>query len=292
MARLLIADGNDREGRARHARVTGRSSAESYAEVVVQIAPDAACTLINPADADAALPAGAGLGAFDGLVFSGSTLSVAEETPAVRRQLDLMRAALEAGLFVFGSCWGVQVAAVVAGGDVGRSPGGPEYGFARCIAPTAPGGDHPLLAGRAPAWDAPTIHSDAVLTPPPGSVVLAQNRPLAVQAIEIRHGRGLFWGTQYHPELDLDLLAAMLRLSAASVVEAGFAPDAAAVEAHAREIAALHRAGDGAGDPALRGIAWRCGIGPDVLDPARRRSEIGNFLRRLARPRSRAGATG
>ena len=132
------------------------------------------------------------------------------------------------------------------------------------------------MAGRGAAWDAPAIHSDAVIVPPPGARVLAGNALLDVQAIAIPHGKGLFWGTQYHPELDLDELAAMLRVCAEDVVAAGFAPDAEAVSAYAAEIEGLN-----AGGAAGRALAWRHGIGPDVLEAANRRREIGNFLDHL-----------
>ena len=105
---------------------------------------------------------------------------------------------------------------------------------------------------------------------------------LAVQAIEIRHGSGLFWGTQYHPELDLDELAAMLRLSADAIVEAGLAEDPGDVEAYAGEVAALH----GPVDARARRLAWRHGVGPGILDAASRRREIGNFLDRLSARRT------
>ena len=276
MLRLLIADGNDRAARDRHVAATGRTSAESYAAVVRDLVPETACRLVNPADADANLPAG--LSDFDGLIFTGSTLKVGEGTPEVTRQLDLMRSALEAGLPVFGSCWGVQVAATVAGGKAAANPRGPEYGFARAISPTEEGRTHPLLAGRPASWDAPAIHSDAVLQPPAGARVLAGNRILGIQALEIRHGAGWFWGTQYHPELDLDDLAAMLRLCETAIVEAGLAEDPAGVSGYADEIAALM--GD---DPeAARRLAWRHGLGPEVLEADLRRREIGNFLARLS----------
>ncbi len=276
--RLLIADGNERPARDRHVAATRRTSAESYAAVVRDLEPEAECHLIAPADADAPSP---GLEGFDGLIFTGSTLKVSQDSPAVHRQLALMRTALEAGLPVFGSCWGVQVAAVVAGGEAAENPRGPEYGFARAITPTEDGRGHPLLAGRPATWDAPAIHSDAVLVPPPGARVLAGNRVLGVQAIEITHGRGWFWGTQYHPELDLDELAAMLRLCGSAVVEAGLAKDEAAVRDYAGEVEALH--GEGAAAPLS--LAWRHGVGPEVLEAPLRRREIGNFLERLAADR-------
>jgi GMP synthase (glutamine-hydrolysing) len=276
MLRLLIADGNDRAARDRHVGATGETSAEAYARVVQDLVPETNCRLVTPADADAALPQG--LSDFDGLIFTGSTLKVSEGTPEVTRQLDLMRSALEAGLAVFGSCWGVQVAATVAGGHAAENPRGPEYGFARAITPTQEGRAHPLLAGRPATWDAPAIHSDAVLDPPPGARVLAGNRVLGVQALEIRHGRGWFWGTQYHPELDLGDLAAMLRLCDTAIVEAGLAEDVRGVAAYADEIAALQ----GRDPEAARRLAWRHGIGPEVLEADLRRREIGNFLAQLS----------
>jgi GMP synthase (glutamine-hydrolysing) len=285
MPNLLVADGNDRDGRASHVAGTGVTSAEAYAAILREIAPGAVCTLINPADADASLPAGTHLDDYDGLVVTGSTLHVGDDSDAVRRQIALVRTALEAGLAVFGSCWGVQVAAVVAGGDAARNPKGPEYGFSRDLVKTGAGQSHPLLAGRAARFDAPAMHLDAVIAPPAHATVLAGNRLLSVQAIEIVHGPGVFWGTQYHPELDLDALAAMLRLSADDVVEAGVLPDGAAVAAYAVDLCRVHAAPEAHAD-----LVARYRLGPDLLEPARRRTEIANFLARLVRPRIEAAA--
>lgn len=285
MLHLLVADGNDCEGRVSHVAGTGVTSAEAYAAILRQLAPGSACTLINPADADEALPSGAGLSDHDALVVTGSTLHVRDGGAAVRRQIDLMRHALESGLPVFGSCWGVQVAAVVAGGEAGPNPKGPEYGFSRDLVLTEAGRSHPLLTGRGRRFDAPAMHLDAVVAPPPQATVLAGNGLLSVQAIEIVHGPGVFWGTQYHPELDLDALAAMLRLSAEDVVEAGALPDRAAVEAYAADLCAIHAA-----PGAHPGLVARHRLGPDLLEPARRRAEIGNFLEHLVRPRVEAAA--
>lgn len=277
MLRILIADGNERSSREPRLAEQGKTSAESYADVVRALVPEAACTVVYPADGDGEMPRGTSLDGFDGLVFTGSSLKVTQDVPAVTRQLDLMRAAYAAGLPTFGSCWGLHVAAAAAGGTVGSNPRGPEYGFARRIVPTGAGERHGLLAGRGSAWDAPAIHSDVVLAPPDGATVLAQNGVADVQAIEIRRGDGWFWGVQYHPELDPDELASMLRLSADGIVEAGLAADAEAVTAYADEIRSLSH-GDGA---RARQLAWRHGLGPEILDEAARRREIGNFLGRL-----------
>jgi GMP synthase (glutamine-hydrolysing) len=278
MPRLLIADGNDRAGRDKRREALGRTTAQAFAAVVTVLAPGAECVLIEPADAEGGLPAGLGLHEADGLLFTGSTLRLTEGGPAVERQLDLMRAAFAAGLPTFGSCWGIHVAAAAAGGRVGANPRGPEYGFARRLAATAEGAAHPLLAGRGRAWDAPAIHTDSVLELPPGARVLAANSVLDVQAIEIRHGNGLFWGTQYHPEVDPDELAAMLTLSAEGVVAAGLASDRAEVEAYADEIRALGETDSNA----CQRLAWRHGVGAELLEAGQRRREIANFLAHLS----------
>ncbi|HEV7440792.1 MAG TPA: gamma-glutamyl-gamma-aminobutyrate hydrolase family protein [Methylobacterium sp.] len=282
MLQILVADGNARDGRARHVAATGQTSAQAYGTILKALAPDVAVTILNPADADAELPRGTALASFDGVIMTGSELHVSDGTPAVQRQIGLVRDCLAAGRPIFGSCWGVQVAAAVAGGRAGRNPHGPEYGFARRIVPTRIGQQHPLLGGRPAAFDAPAMHLDAVIEPPPDCRVLAENGLLNVQAIEIVRGDGVFWGTQYHPELDLDALAAMLRLGSADVLEAGLCRTREAVEAYAAELDALHADPDGRLD-----LVWRHGLGPEVIEPAQRRREIANFLERLVRPRAR-----
>ena len=285
MLKILVADGNDRSGRAEHVAATGRTSAEAYATILRTLAatqggPPCTCLLVNPADSDAALPPGHDLSAYAGLVVTGSALKIGDGTPAVTRQIALMRAALAAGLPVFGSCWGLQVAAVACGGTAGPNPKGGEYGFARGLAATEAGARHPLLAGRPARFDAPAVHGDAVLTLPDHATLLADNA-CSIQAIAIAHGPGTFWGTQYHPELDLDVLAAMLRTSASDVVEAGQCADDAAVEAFAADLGRLHA--DRTGHPDLLA---RHRIDDQIADDANRRREIGNFLRGLALPRA------
>lgn len=273
MLRLLIADGNDRDGRRRRVEAAGATSAEAYARVIREIDPSARCLLATPADADAGLPDCLGLSDFDGVVFTGSSLKIGDRTPAVTRQVDLMRRALKVGLPVFGSCWGLHVATVACGGDVGPNNAASEYAFARGLRGTHAGRKHHLLSGREASWDAPAIHADVVLRPPPGSTVLAENDLVAVQAIEIATGAGTFWGTQYHPELDLDDLAAMLASSAEDIVATAQAPNGEAIRRYADRIAALH------GKPSETALAQELGLGANVTEAVQRRTEIVNFLR-------------
>lgn len=248
------------------------------------IAPDAVCDLIRPAEDGASSPDRAGLQGYDAVFLTGSPLHLYQDTPEVRRQLDFMRAVFASGTPSFGSCAGLQVATVAAGGTVRENRRGHEAAFARRITPTEAGRHHGLLAGRPAVYDALTIHSDEVERLPEHATLLATNGVTTVQAAEIEHGGGVFWGVQYHPELLLEEIAGAIRRQAGDLIEQGLAQDEAAVEAYAARIDALDRA------PDRRDIAWQLGLDRQVTDTALRRTELRNFIERLVQPiRSRRG---
>lgn len=279
--RFLIAESEPPEARAERRSATGRSSAESFADTLRAIAPDARLDLVRPAE-DPAPPGG--IDGYDAVFLAGSPLHAHEDSPAIRAHVAFVRAVFAAGVPSFGSCAGLQLATVAAGGAVRTNPRGHEIGFARRIAPGAEGLRHPLLDGRPPAYDALSVHSDVVETLPEGALGLAGNAAVAVQAAEIRCGPGTFWGTQYHPELPLDEVATAVRRQCDTLVERGMARDRADVDAQADLIEALGR------EPDRLDLAWKLGLDDSVTDARSRRRELANFLRHLVGPtRSRRG---
>ena len=198
--------------------------------------------------------------------------------PEVTRQIDFARAAFTAGLPVWASCWGLQLATVALGGTVRRNPRGRELGVARAITATTPGRSHPLLATRPSVFDALCSHIDELEQLPPGAEVLAQNElcPIQALAVELPSGSILF-GTQYHPEFTLSVAAGLIEMRSATLVAEGFGRDCAELVTMARDFRALHS------EPERRDLAWRYGIGPEILDPVRRTAEIGNWLQEVAK---------
>ncbi|GJD58912.1 type 1 glutamine amidotransferase [Methylobacterium dankookense] len=211
------------------------------------------------------------------MFLTGSPLHLYEETPETRRTVAFMRAVFASGTPSFGSCAGLQVATVAAGGSVRPNARSPEAGFARRIAPTKAGRAHPLLSGRPAAYDAPAIHTDEVEALPSGATLLAGNRVTAVQAAEIRFDGGVFWGVQYHPEIGLDEVAGALRRQSDTLVKADLARSQDDVEAYAQQIDALHA------EPGRRDLAWRLGLDEQVTDERLRLSEMRNFIEALTR---------
>src|SRR5436853_1790351 len=183
--RLLVVEGNTAEMRGKQVDAGGRVMSEGYADLLRHLLPQAVVDICYPADPGANLPIG-GLDGYDGVAITGSALNVYGGGPEIERQIELAREVLRAKTPLFGSCWGLQVVTVAAGGVVRANPKGREIGIARRIALTPAGRDHPMYAGKASVFDAVTVHLDEVETLAPGTTVLASNAQSYVQSVAIR----------------------------------------------------------------------------------------------------------
>jgi GMP synthase (glutamine-hydrolysing) len=108
----------------------------------------------------------------------------------------------------------------------------------------------------------------------------------AVQAAEIGWEGGTFWGVQYHPEYSLREIAAIVARRAGNLTREGFFPDERSALAYVEDLRTLDTA------PDRRDVAWRLGLGDDVLDPIKRRAELINFLEVRVRPTKSARGRG
>lgn len=269
MLRILIVDGNTLETNTRHIACGGAATGDSYARVLRNIYPELDIEIIHPADH--ASRTHTALADFDGLVWTGSALNAWRLTPEVRSQIELARQALETPMPIFGSCWGLQITAIAAGGVVGPARNGREIVLARDIELTDAGRDHPMFRGKPARFDAVAVHSDEVVTRPAAMRVLAANAHSSIQAAEIALGGG-FWGTQYHPEYSLQEIAIVMRRYGDRLLEDGTYPSAAMRDRAISELSELGR------DPARSDLAAKYRIGPAVLDAAIHDREIRNWL--------------
>src|SRR5258708_30172426 len=90
MLRLLVAEGNTPDGRRRWAESAGATPAESYAEVLRKIAPDAQVDIFTPTDEGATLVAP--LDAYDGIAITGPSLkSIGARAPALGQSTSALR---------------------------------------------------------------------------------------------------------------------------------------------------------------------------------------------------------
>ncbi len=151
----------------------------------------------DPRRYDLIVPLGSGEAAYD------------DGVPWIQDERAFLRAAIHAGVPVFGICFGAQILAHVLGGQV-RPGDQPEIGWMplRTIDP------HRLDPGPWLVW-----HFD-VLSPPPGAVELASTA-VGTQAFEI----GSHLGVQFHPEATPDSVASWADTYADAVEQLGLTPD-------------------------------------------------------------------
>ena len=271
--RLLVLDAYAPEGRAAVRGAGGTEAGRLYERMLRKLRPDAVIDVAYPADPDPQLPSGVAIANYDGICWTGSSLTIYDTGDVrVRRQLEFARAVYDAGVPSFGSCWAAQLAVAAAGGRCAASPKGREFGVARRITLTEEGAAHPLFRDKPRRFDAFTSHADEVVELCDGAQRLASNEWSRVQAVAVARGRGRFWALQYHPEYDPHEVAALCRLRKRELVGQGSFADDAAAELYIAQLEALHA------DPARADLAAALGIGADLLDPERRSLEVRNWL--------------
>ena len=119
------------------------------------------------------------------------------------------------------------------------------------------------------------MHSSVVTALPPDAHILASNPDTPIEAVEIRHSNGVFWGVQYHPELSLSEIAASLRHQGRDVIAQGLARDQAEVDAMSDRLTILDNHNQ------RQDLAWQIGVNAQMTSFTHRTIEIDNFLRAI-----------
>jgi GMP synthase (glutamine-hydrolysing) len=270
---FLILDGYPEAHRAPLAEFGGTLAGELYARRMQEVLPGCKTEIVFVADVDNELPKGRLLDQYDGIIWTGSSLTIHHDTDErVTRQIRFAQAAFEARVPMFGSCWAAQMAVTAAGGKCAPNPRGREFGIARKIGLTPAGRGHPLYAGKTDVFDGFTSHQDEITHMPSGGVVLAGNSFTSVQAVDVTHNGGSFWAVQYHPEYDLNEIAGLCRWRKEALTAQGNFATVDIAQVFIENLEALHR------DPGRQDIRWQLGIDDDVLNTDIRYQELRNWL--------------
>lgn len=89
--------------------------------------------IIYPADPGFTSPVAKDLHQYDGVCWTGSSLTIYHDDPQVHSQIKLAREITKEKLPSFGSCWSVQMAAMANGGIVAKNPKGRAMGIGRKV---------------------------------------------------------------------------------------------------------------------------------------------------------------
>lgn len=157
-----------------------------------------------------------------GAVVTGSIAMVSDRADWSERTAGWLRNALDAGLPLFGVCYGHQLLAQALGGSVDYHPQGREVGTQE-IELLAEDDALAMLAPLPPRFAAHTTHRQSVLKPPRGARVLARSAHDAHQILA--YGANAF-STQFHPEFSAHNMSVHIRHSTERLREEGRDVDA------------------------------------------------------------------
>jgi GMP synthase (glutamine-hydrolysing) len=245
--------------------------------------PDAEYSVWLPSD-NPVPPDGLGPEQYAGILWPGCNLTIYHhDDHRVTRQIEFAKKSYEVGTPGFGTCWGIQMAAVGAGGEVRANPRGREMGMGRKIWLTAEGLQHPMFEGKPPVYNGFSSHLDEVTKLPPGGTLLACNDFTHVQAIEVKHAKGIFWGLAYHPEYDLHEMARLIMARAAKLVAEGFFQSHEDLVQYVEKLETLHQ------NPNQKNLRWQLDIDDDVLSDRVRQVEFRNWIRKVVLPHAAGG---
>ncbi len=276
---LCIINGYPQKNRDVLAASQVAQAHDLYLNFLKKMVPNGAFDILYVADLNVGLPAGASLQSYDGYIWTGSNLTLYHDVPEVTRQIELSRAIYESGKPQFGSCWGVQMAAMAAGGKVKKNLRGREWSIARGIALTGAGQNHPMYTGKQHTFDGFIMHLDEVTRIPAGGTLLAANGHTPVQALAVKYpGGGEFWATQYHPEFTLYEMARLLVARKAPLTKEGFFNEESEVEALVDKMTALSK------EPENNNLRQELNINDDILGDKIRQAEVENWLNFLVIP--------
>ncbi len=276
--RFLIIDGYPKASREEFDVAGMKHSWLLYAEMLKKHLPEADYRVWFPSD-DPIPPGGEGPEHYRGILWTGCNLTIYHTDDArVTRQIDFAKRSYEVGTPAFGTCWGLQMAAVAAGGEVGPNPRGREMGIARKIHLTPEGMRHPFLEGKPQVYTGFISHLDEVKQLPPGASWLATNDFTRVQAIAVEHRKGAFWATQYHPEYNLHEVARLIVAREPKLLPEGFFRSHEDLMEYVDKLEALFR------DPCRKDLRWQLDIDDDVLADQVRQVEFHNWVHKLVLP--------
>lgn len=278
---FLIIDGYSEQSRAALEKAGMQMAWKLYVNMLLNYLPDATYDVYLPSDEGAGNPEDATLSSYNGIIWTGCNLCINDtDNPSVANQIEMAKRLFEIGIPSWGSCWGVQMAAVAAGGEVIENPRGREMGIARKIELTPEAYEHPMYKGKPKVFDAYISHDDIVSVIPDDGILLAGNDFSRVQALEVKHKNGIFWATQYHPEYDLNEMASLMVAREEKLTRIGFFSGHEDFVAYVEKLQLLHR------EQHRKDLRWQLAIDDDVLDKSIRQCEFRNWINELVLPRA------
>lgn len=156
---------------------------------------------------------------YSGVLITGSGAMLSTPTEWMDHTATWLRRGVESDVPILGVCFGHQILAYAMGGTIEQNPNGLEAGTVTVAFNEERAAD-PLFADFPAEADFHVHHYESVARPPEGATVLARNDHDAHHAV--RYARNA-WGVQFHPELDTNIMHALMDVLADGMRSNGIA---------------------------------------------------------------------
>ena len=210
MKKILIVEGNLKEENQSFTEGGIKTHTESLKDSIGYFTNDLEIDVVNPSSDKNISEVAKGLEKFDGMIWGGSSLNIYNDTLEIRRQIEFMRSCQNKIKKILAICWGLQVAATVAGGQVKRCMTGSHRGIAHDIEIYSNGLQHPIYKNKNETFNTPAFNFDEVVKLPKNSILLASNPINKVMGVNFKSGVSDIWGIQYHPEITYDKMISLI----------------------------------------------------------------------------------
>ena len=210
MKKILIVEGNLKEENQSFTEGGIKTHTESLKDSISYFTNDLEIDVVNPSSDKNISEVAKDLEKFDGLIWGGSSLNIYNDTLEIRRQIEFMRSCQNKIKKILAICWGLQVAATVAGGQVKRCMTGSHRGIAHNIEINSNGLQHPIYKNKNETFNTPAFNFDEVVKLPKNSILLASNPINKVMGVNFKSGVSDIWGIQYHPEITYDKMISLI----------------------------------------------------------------------------------
>jgi len=210
MKKILLVEGNLREENQSFTDGGIKTHTESLKDSISFFTNKIELDVVNPSSDMNLTEVTEDLTKYDGMIWGGSSLNIYNDTVEIRRQIDFMRECQKKIKNILAICWGLQVAATVAGGVVKRCNKGAHRGIAHNVKINENGLSHPLYKNKNQTFNTPAFNFDEVATLPNNSILLSSNEINNVMGVNFKNEISNIWGIQYHPEISYDKMISLI----------------------------------------------------------------------------------
>ena len=209
--KLLIVEGNTKKENFNFGEAGCVSQSENFKQHIKKLEPNYEVDIAEPGDDNSISKVFSSLKKYDGVVLTGSTLRINDNSNEVRKHIEFAKTCFKHEKKFFAACWGLQVTVTAAGGKCRVATNGSHVGIAYDIELTNEGKKHKLYSSKPHKFTTPAFNYDEVEIPPNNAVLLASNKINKFEALHFTVGNSEIWGLQYHPEIPYDYMIKLIK---------------------------------------------------------------------------------